>query len=106
MRALLLLGAVAACAAAPPAEPVSPIPGVSRPDAAAEAPRHAQRVAAATTELPEGAVRVSQYVTFNADGRVVGVCLVTVSATGQQHYLPFIDPALAERAGPTPCGGR
>jgi hypothetical protein len=89
---LIMIG-LAACTASPPAaEPPSPIPGMQA-SRAAPAPASATRLAVATTNVPD-AVRVTQLVEFNADGRVIGVCLVIVKRDSSRLYLPFSDAAL------------
>jgi hypothetical protein len=91
---LVALGLMACSASAPPAEPPSPIPGLQASRAApAPAPASATRLAVASTNISD-AVRVTQLVEFNADGRVIGVCLVIVKRDSSRLYLPFADAAL------------
>jgi hypothetical protein len=86
----VVLWAFPACASTPAssARPVMALIATPTPT-----PAPATRLAVASTNVP-GAVRVQQLVEFNADGRVVGVCLVIVNRDSSRIYLPFADSAL------------
>lgn len=92
----LLFAVLAACPGTPPPGP--------------PAPARALRTSSETYRVETPVTQFAQTVSFNADGRVVAVCLVAILPTGSKIYMPFVDDRLphspeAAAAGlPCPAG--